>query len=727
MDALSEPSPVVGYYTQPYNEIVHPDRVWRVPKYFLRRWGPYLTPARFWAVVAARQLAYWNEKANWFTVYDRRFAQEACLSTIHFRRIKTEVTAVDQPLSLFLDKEALAESARYHVVNGQTKPRPTTYYVRLDDPLTPADAHHLAAWFQTHHPQRRAEAIVAGLQAARTAPRKELLAPALGPYLAEPPAQFRYLSVLDVIGRVYGPEAMKNSRVQEEAEALHSHLTGPDFYGKEYFRCKWLDILTPGPAFLIVYLRSLCFHDETTGERRDELSFTRPDLASHLGVTTKTLVNWLAKIAESVPEQVIAPFLTLLEQRRISSNDVLYTYRIEMLEPLVGTDHDLYQRQLEKMVGESAVLPAGKNECHGFPEGARANGKNEDHDLQAQGKNEYHDPVVASPGQGKNEDHDQTRQEILSTGHGNYEQGCEKKRWPFKYYETLIQSINEGETNPLLSAADWSPGWKLNNGHALRPFAQAVCDNDLDRLLDLLEVDRGGPARERMVASGLGINEIVAWYLYAASQHGLNRPPIHMVISRVKRGLPPPDKFKQLADLSWELWRCYAALLTLPPVARDRFRDAPAYACWMAQYGRYRLADLPLAVGEGVPEMMDALQYGREEEMTERENAGVEKAAQKGKAVVAAESAVDNKRLWQPVQAQLKLSMSLATYNTWLKEAVLLAVEEDPVNGIQRWAVGVRNQYAVEWLTNRLNKSVIEPLATSVHRQPIFITYVEQL
>ena len=82
---------IIGFYSQPYSEIVNTNQVWRVSKYFLRRWGPYLGPTRFWTVVAARQLCYWNDHQDWFEAYDAQIAAEARLSRAHYRRIKGEM------------------------------------------------------------------------------------------------------------------------------------------------------------------------------------------------------------------------------------------------------------------------------------------------------------------------------------------------------------------------------------------------------------------------------------------------------------------------------------------------------------------------------------------------------------------------------------------------------------------------------------------------------------
>ncbi|MCP4358142.1 MAG: hypothetical protein GY796_09035 [Chloroflexi bacterium] len=726
MDGSSESFQINGFYTQPYNEIVHPERVWRVPKYFLRRWGPYLTPSRFWAVVAARQFAYWNDKSKCFTVYDRRFAQEARLSTIHFRRIRAEMEQVSQPLSLFLSREQLAEKDRYHVINGQTKPKPTTYYVRLDDPLTPADAYHLSSWLQRHNQQRRAEAIVALLQEARNRPRTELLAPTLAPYLTDMPAQFRYQSILDVVTHLYGSKVAQNKQVKQEADTLHVHLTGLDYYGKEYFRINWLNILKPGPAFLLTYLRSLCFHDEQTGELRNEVTFTRPDLAGKLGVTTRTLVNWLRKIEQSVPDQTISPFVTLLDQRRISSNDVWYKYRIEMLEPLIETDLHLYSKRIEFIQVKEQPAPEGKNDSHDSVAFEGTEGKNDDHDFVANGKNDSHGLEIDA-GNGKYDNYDLELMEKMSRAKGFFDDRSWKKRWPFKYYQSLIQSVTDEDIKTLVTAADWSPYWKINNNLALQPFAYAACDNDYNKLFDLMGVDKGGPSRKRMMAGGLGIDEIVAWYLYATCQKGLSKPPVNMTIARVQSGKRPPNNVLKLARLSWELWRCYASLLILHPNQRDTFDQAPDYDLWMKQYGRYHPDHLPFQVGVGVSETMNTILYGVD-------GAAVQLKPMQSQmwAVNKAAPNLENgpealQMLWRPVMREIKESMTLATFNTWLKDTELLNVEEnDKVEGCQHWIVGVRNSYAKDWLTNRLNKRIIEPVATAVHERSITIDYVVQ-
>ena len=725
MSALGEPFQVVGYYSQPYNEIVHPDRVWRVPKYFLRRWGPYLSPSRFWAVVAARQFAYWNDKCRWFTVYDKRFAQEAQLSTIHFRRLKTEINEADQAISLFLSKKELAENERYHVVNGQTKPKPTTYTIRLDDPLTPADGLHLANWLQQNS-QRQASAVASVLREARSLPRKELLAPQLAPYLADPPAEYRYLSVLDVVSRVFGPQLAQNEAIKVEADLLHTHLTGPDFYGKEYFRRNWLSKLKPGPAFLLTYLRSFCFYDETTEELRNEVSFTRPELADNLGVTTKTIVNWLNKLETAVPAQAVGSFITQLEQTRLSSNDVTYRYRIEMIEPLTKADLPTYKRLLSEMSIDDVSPPQGKNDNHDAPAPPAPHRKNDDHEIEADGKNDDHDSPSARVGQGKNDNHEPGLMEKMMTGDGTFEQGSEKKRWPFKYYKLLFQTV--GIEEQTLLEADWSSEWQISDGAALRSFTDVISEGSQETLFDLLGIDRSGPTRLKMAKGGLGLEQMVGWYLYALSQEGLTKPPVHLAIARIQKGQRAPQKYLALAQLSWELWRCYACLLVLHPATRDAFRTAPLFEEWLEAYGRYQPAMLPFGVGGNLADIFQ-LQQGHlvEPQVSCAQNPPATPLLVNGHDVHVHSASLpvrEKQLLWQSILKQLELSMTKATFNTWLKDTTLVEVNSVPENAQgQEWVITVKNEQAVDWLTQRLNERVIEPLASAMHGQPTKIIF----
>ena len=66
---------------------------------------------------------------------------------------------------------------------------------------------------------------------------------------------------------------------------------------------------------------------------------------------------------------------------------------------------------------------------------------------------------------------------------------------------------------------------------------------------------------------------------------------------------------------------------------------------------------------------------------------------------------------WKATLGELEMQMTKATFNTWLKDARLLACEED------EFVVGVRNDYAKDWLENRLHDTILRTLSTIAGRK----------
>lgn len=72
---------------------------------------------------------------------------------------------------------------------------------------------------------------------------------------------------------------------------------------------------------------------------------------------------------------------------------------------------------------------------------------------------------------------------------------------------------------------------------------------------------------------------------------------------------------------------------------------------------------------------------------------------------------------WKATLGELELQMTKATFTTWLKDARLLTFDED------EFVVGVRNDYAKDWLDNRLAGTVHNTLSTIVGR-PVAVRFV---
>jgi hypothetical protein len=719
----------LGFYSQPYNEIVKPDQVWPVSKYFLRRWTPYLNPTRFWMVIAARQLAYRLGNKRRFECYDSLLYQEACASRANFYRIKSEIDQADSPISLFVSREPI----RYQRQDDVTRPGPTVYYVRLDDVLTPGDAIHLSTWLQATQPDRRPQAVVERLQHALNQPPAKLLAPTLVPYVADPPARFQATTVADIVGRLFGPKIGKAPEVRKAADALHTHLTASLFIGTQYFRKYWLNLLGAGPAILITYLRSLCYLNETTGEARDEVTFTRPQLADALGIDRATLFRWLKKIEETTPAgQPFSPFMELIQSHKTAANEVESTYRVQLHDPLVADHLALYHErsqayelappmQNETHTGTEKKGATLQNETHANAANRNAELQNETHTASKERgstlQNETHGGTQVEQPELQNETHTNPTVANLDSHHGpslQNETVSVANLDSYKYLNTLIKAL-ENRSTRTFAAADAYPElwsfWKLDSEQALASFARAAVV-DLEGFCQVTNI-QGRRSRNMVANSGLALEQLVAWHLYALTQKGINknaRPGY--IVNQAHGREPPPADFQFLAALSWELWRCYACLLELPPLYSHYFQNAPGYKTWMAQYGRMRADTLPFGVGEGVFDLMRLMLDDNEAAKTEAMTPAKRSAKSNGGCILALTLPSDNDRVnWEATLGELELQMTKATFNSWLKDAHLLGRDEDG------YVIGVHNQYAQDWLTNRLHDTVARTLGAIMQEQ----------
>ena len=76
-----------------------------------------------------------------------------------------------------------------------------------------------------------------------------------------------------------------------------------------------------------------------------------------------------------------------------------------------------------------------------------------------------------------------------------------------------------------------------------------------------------------------------------------------------------------------------------------------------------------------------------------------------------------NSEIWNNILYNLKLQMTQATFDTWLKTSELISQEGDHL------AVAVRSQYAVDWLSTRLHDTVLRT-AERVIGRPVQVTFV---
>jgi chromosomal replication initiator protein len=81
------------------------------------------------------------------------------------------------------------------------------------------------------------------------------------------------------------------------------------------------------------------------------------------------------------------------------------------------------------------------------------------------------------------------------------------------------------------------------------------------------------------------------------------------------------------------------------------------------------------------------------------------------------------KKIWNATLGELELQMTRATFDTWLKDSRLLSYEEG------EFVVGVRNDYAKDWLENRLKDTILRALTSILgeEAQVRFVVWSDEL
>lgn len=96
-----------------------------------------------------------------------------------------------------------------------------------------------------------------------------------------------------------GPEQLEGSGTYQH---LYTQIVKPDelFWGTEYFRKKWVPLLGPTLAWVIVDLRRRCYWNKKTGEKRDHFTCDLAEIARSIGVDEGTVHRALS--LECIPQ-----------------------------------------------------------------------------------------------------------------------------------------------------------------------------------------------------------------------------------------------------------------------------------------------------------------------------------------------------------------------------------------------------------------------------------------
>lgn len=709
-----------GIYNQSYNEIVNPGRVWTATKYFLRRWPAYLAPAEIWLVIGARQLSYLNRRRPWFTAYDTALAQAAGLNVDVLRRtVKRDIVQGEGFIAHFLSKD---RDPAYVVRGDVPRKGQTRYTIQLDDPLTPADAAAFAIWLRRQAPaDADAAQITTALRQARQLEPQALWADELRP--GHESEQGLPLVVTDLVQHLY-PQLEDDETECEwraAAEALHTHLVAGEIVHLEpqYFREKWLPALGPGPALLMVTLRSLCYFNEETGEVRDVVNTEARELAQRLQTTRRTLRRWFKKLEKAAAHDTLfGPFFRFLENSKQPDQTVISTYRVNLKMPLTPDDFGQYQARL---AGAAAVKNGVADKK------SVTNGDRQRRDRQkVPDKKSSTEASHAGVADKKSATRAWVTDKTTGTGEGNGQTvgnakggsgqnvaASRTKGRPFKHYERLLTVLKLEKLEQLEQSTEQQhqPMWRMNDGLAEKSLAAVAADSSA-ALLDGLGIHE--PARGRILESDVSREELVAWHLYAARQSNLEQPTAY-VVARALAGDRPPQPFLDLANMSWQQWRSYALvaylssqrLLDLDSAGMAFLRSAD-FQLWAELYGGTSPEHLPFGVGRGLVGFRIVGVGGSGDGAADWSG---EPASNPGVAPMtdgSEEAAGEASDLWQDALAELSNQMAKATFEAWLHDSRFVKREGEV------WIIAVSTPAAREWLHNRLRRVIEQTLSMVV-------------
>lgn len=339
--------------------LVEPDRVVRLPVYYLR-WLPYVGAQTVFLAIALWQAYYLTHNgkspkgAPKVSVRAEQICQWAGISRAQFFRLTQSGSAI----GWFAQK-----SETNHEIDrrtGRAKKSANGYHL-FNLPFTPGDAIDLTHFLLSHDFQNSPEDALRS--AISIDPKLILQYP-----FRKPPADFiqvfpHRITVQETIKSLAGRRW--NTEISDLADQLADRLTGQGEFilVSWYFLRNWLPRLGPNVAMLILILRNLCYFNDVTGEIRDEVWINDgyEGIADRLGISKPQLVSsWFpaaiehkkstGHLSERTSEeynrriglqQLLGRFVRRTDHRINSAGSFAWKFKVERSDPLTPEDEAL--------------------------------------------------------------------------------------------------------------------------------------------------------------------------------------------------------------------------------------------------------------------------------------------------------------------------------------------------------------------------------------------------
>lgn len=710
-----------GVYLDAYDAVVDPNSVWPISHYVLRRWAPILGPSAFWLLVTLQQLCYRNpasNRNNWCQISRTRLARETSLGEGSIHRLLHEESCRTSGLCHWVRYQ---EQRSWSGEVGTVVQRANRYDIVLTPPLAPVDQHGLAQFLLENGVEAGGDFGVAVPLLEELACRESLddllmLLGGCAERFSPPPgwpAEVFLSTPLDVI-RALRLQMPAEERLREAAAHLcsqvHRALTRQPqpLLQTNYFRQRWVPRLGHTLALLVVVLRSQCFWDERT--LRDTITMYPSEMAESIGLTSSRQVTCLLDKPDA------QMFISVVESGRGRPVKA----KILLREPIVPEDQLQYQNLL---------LPKSH--------GQQMNSENGHFGRQTNGENGHFGRLIDA-----------------ENGHFGHLTDAENGHFGRLTGETSdildrgmdILDRENGHfghhVNTIITVSTYPYPSLKEQKHGGNPASAAA--------LLLNEFDIGPPASSRILTGNPNSNDLRAWMLYTLTQPGLRDAGKGRgyLINRLKVGEAPPVRFRRWAELTREEWRAlwranrYGGpyVEALPPALAADF-DA-----WAGDFGEvfpqgafgdemvtpsgvknlivetlsppgdfrveedgHTCALRVIPEGDEVISWVKAQRQAIASMLAQRgilhavgvaENREPERGVETG-----GEPASKESQIWRAALDELQLQMTQATFDTWLRESKQVSYE----GGVM--VVRVKNEYARDWLENRLHNTVRRTLA----------------
>jgi hypothetical protein len=703
-------------YSTPYAALIREDVVMGVSRYFIERWLPVLGPGPATVVNTLRQHDYrcHNEA---ITISGEALAREAAMSRRHLYTC-LETSWIKAFVRLESGQHVRSE-------DGKIVQQPNRYFIRMDDPLTPADAEHLMTALSN--------LADSPLDAARRA--LEMDARTLWAPTPNTPAEHftapRPITAQDVLKRAFPTWKPANDVQKHEfaqaAESLHRHMTLTREDGRtskiivpQYFRKRWWKRLGHDLAWGYLWLRGWCMTTQTKplGGTRDGyfsecmlVAIGRPANGGGAMSNQSTSNGWsLTDFFQQIGAQK--------GRDPVQPQSVARQFSVTLDIPLAPEDRARYAELLNTWQDRPILLSPASPETSGSATPEHTG--EPEVSLTHAHRNNRGLPRPDTPGTSRSATPEHTGEVGV----------CHE---PTQGSATPVHRESESKTQALNSENKLTSSKQPPGSTDIIYAAAAPGIPLIDQIADILAHAPDTPLyscaaapvwlREvwpepvlphtpawTLVNNGqISPRDLVALILAIWADTSIKHPPRYLSwLAQRWQTLPETspvdqwDRWRALADLSLDRWPDEGRREWIELAARDN-RALP--------FGLDALIDEQIDTEEPLPAAESSIVVTRTVDLPPPENVPNGLDERPGT------SHLTIREIWMATLGRLSVQLNGATYNNWVEGTKAVSY----VDGVL--TVRARHITARDWLSERLNPT-IETTASALAQQPITVRYV---